>query len=53
MRGTGGREVEVFDRFQRYVDIVIELMKTCYDSFTFKFNDLKSLGKVSVIEATL
>ena len=44
MHGTGFREVVVFDRFQRYVEIVRELMKKCYDSFIFQFNDLKSTG---------
>ena len=44
MHGTRGREVVVFDRFQRYVEIVRELMKKCYDSFIFQFNDLKSTG---------
>ena len=27
MNGTGGREVVVFDRFQRYVEIVRKLRK--------------------------
>ena len=42
--GTGGLEVVVFDRFQRYVEIVRKLMKKCYNSFIFLFNDLKSTG---------
>ena len=42
MRRTGGREVVVFDRFQRYVEIVRKLMKKCYNSFIFHFNDFKN-----------
>ena len=44
MHGTGGREVAVFDRFQRYVEIVKKLMKKCCNFFIFQFNDLKSIG---------
>ena len=44
MHGTGGREVVVFDGFQRYVEIVRKLMKKCYNFFIFQFNDLKSIG---------
>ena len=44
MHGTGGREVVVFDRFQRYVEIVRKSMKKCYNSFIFQFNYLKSTG---------
>ena len=54
MHGTGGREVVVFDRFQRYVEIVRKLMKKCYNSFIFQFNVLKSTGyRRKVIETTL
>ena len=42
MQGTWDREFEVFDRFQRYVEIVKKLVKKCYNSFIFQFNDLKS-----------
>ena len=42
MHRTGGLEVVVFDRFQRYVEIVGKLMKKCYNSFILQFNDLKS-----------
>ena len=32
MHGTADREFVVSDRFQRYVEIVRELMKKCYNS---------------------
>ena len=51
--GTGGREVVVFDRFQQYVEIVRKLMKKCYNSFIFPFNDLKSKVRCKVKETTL
>ena len=44
MHGKGGRQVVVFDRFQRYVEIVKKLLKKCYNSFIFQFNDLKNTG---------
>ena len=44
MHGTGGHEVVVFDRFQRYVEIVRKLMKKYYNSSIFQFNNLKSTG---------
>ena len=44
MHGTGGREVVVFDRGQRHVEIVRKSMKKCYNSFIFQFNYLKSTG---------
>ena len=37
MHRTGGLEVVVFDRFQRYVETVRKLMKKCYNSFIFQF----------------
>ena len=44
MHGTEGHEVVVFDRFQRYVEIVRKLMKKFYNSFVFQINDSKSTG---------
>ena len=44
MHGTGSLEVAVFDQFQRYVEIVRKLMKSCYSSFIFQINDLKRTG---------
>ena len=44
MHGTGGCEVVLFDKFQRYIEIVRKLMNKCYNSFIFQFNDLKSTG---------
>ena len=37
---------ELFDRFQRYVEIVRKVMKKRYNSFIRQFNDIKSTGKV-------
>ena len=36
----------VFDRFQRYVEIVRKLRKKCYNSFMVQFNYLKSTGSM-------
>ena len=47
MHGKGGLKVVVFDHFQRYVICNCKkLMKKCYNSFIFYFNDLKSTGSV-------
>ena len=44
MHRTGSLEVVVFDRFQRYVEIVRKNDEKCYNSFIWQFNDLKSTG---------
>ena len=41
MHWTGVPDVVVFDRFQRYVEIVTKFTKKCYNSFIFQFNDFK------------
>ena len=46
MHETGGCELLVFDRFQRYVEIVKNIMKKCHNSFIFQFNHLGSIGWV-------
>ena len=50
---TGDREVVVFHRCQRYVEIVRKLKRKCYNSFIFQFNDLKAQLRCKVIETTL
>ena len=44
MHETGGHEVVVFDRFQRYVELVRKLMRKCKNSFISQFNRLKRTG---------
>ena len=53
MHGTGGREVVVFDWFQRYVEIVRKLMKKCYNSFIFNLLTWKAQVRCKVIQTTL